>query len=57
MLDIVEILEDCVQLSAEYGVPKDSLKSKLMLEAAEEIKRLRKEIDSYSERTRNSEKN
>lgn len=47
MLDIVEILEDCVQLSAEYGVPKDSLKSKLMLEAAEEIKRLRKEIEFF----------
>ena len=44
-IDITELLEACVQQSAEFGIPKDSLKSRLMLEAAEEIKSLRDQLD------------
>lgn len=50
MMDIVELLEDCVQQSAECGISKDSLKSKIMLEATEEIKRLRKQLELQTER-------
>ncbi len=35
-IDITDLLEGYVQQSAEFGIPKDSLKSRLMLEAAEE---------------------
>lgn len=44
-IDIIELLEGCVQQSAEFGIPKESLKSRLMLEAAEEIKSLRDQLD------------
>lgn len=43
-IDITDLLEGCVQQSAEFGIPKDSLKSRLMLEAAEEIKSLREQL-------------
>lgn len=44
-IDITELLEGYVQQSAEFGIPKDSLKSKLMLEAAAEIKELRSQLE------------
>lgn len=44
-IDITELLEGCVHQSAEFGIPKDSLKSRLMLEAAEEIKSLRDQLE------------
>ena len=44
-IDITELLEGYVQQSAEFGIPKDSLKSRLMLEAVEEIKSLRDQLD------------
>lgn len=43
-IDITDLLEGYVQQSAEFGIPKDSLKSRLMLEAAEEIKSLREQL-------------
>lgn len=44
-IDITELLEGCVQQSAEFGIPKESLKSKLMIEASAEIKKLRDQLE------------
>lgn len=45
MIDIVELLEDYVRLLEAGGIERTSTESKIMTEAAEEIKRLRKSLE------------
>lgn len=45
MIDITELLEDYVRLMEKGGIPRESTESKLMLEAAEEIKKLRQQFE------------
>ena len=45
MIDITELLEDYVRLMEKGGIPRESTESKLMLEAAEEIKKLRQQLE------------
>lgn len=44
-IDITELLEHYVEFLAISGIPKDSTESKIMLEAAAEIKRVRDQRD------------
>lgn len=44
-IDIVELLESYVDLLEKSGVPKESTESKIMLEAAAEIKKLREQLE------------
>lgn len=44
-IDIVELLESYVDLFEKSGVPKESTESKIMLEAAAEIKKLREQLE------------
>lgn len=45
MIDITELLEDYVELMEKGGIPRESTESKLMLEAAKEIKKLRQQLE------------
>ena len=45
MIDIVELLEDYVRLLEAGGIERTSTESKIMTEAAEEIKRLRNGLE------------
>lgn len=44
-IDITELLEDYVRLLEKGGIPRGSTESKLMLEAAAEIKELRSQLE------------
>lgn len=44
-IDITELLEDYVRLLEKGGIPRGSTESKLMLEAAAEIKDLRSQLE------------
>lgn len=44
-IDITELLEDYVRLLEKGGIPRGSTESKLMLEAADEIKELRSQLE------------
>lgn len=43
--DITELLESYVDLLEKGGIPRESTESKIMLEAAKEIKKLREQLD------------
>lgn len=44
-IDIVELLESYVDLLEKSGIPRESTESKIMLEAAAEIKKLREQLE------------
>lgn len=44
-IDITELLEEYVRLLEKSGLPRESTESKLMIEAVEEIKKLRSSLD------------
>lgn len=46
-IDITELLNDYVDFLEKSGIPKTSAESKLMLQASEEIKKLRSSVDFH----------
>lgn len=44
-IDITEMLEEYVRILEKSGIPRESTESKLMIEAVEEIKKLRSSLD------------